>query len=852
MKYLVITLIYFLFNPIYAEPISLQNNWYAKDGSELSEFKSNEWQEFKSLPLGFGQIKSTQNNSQIRSVTLLKEFELSKELLNQPHEDLSILIPYVANVWRIYFNNQEIGGRGKIENDKIILNGIRRGELILIPRNLLREKNEIRILLYSDRRDYAALHSEEGANILVIDTVRENINRVSERTTLMLIFMYLFVGLYHLLLFIKRPKEKYNFYFGAYSFLIGVYAFTRSNTIFDWNLEPFEIIIRTEFIVVFLLFPTIIFFLDSFFFPETKFPLITKIYFYIVLFFCALILFVPIWLSYKVLLIWQLTALFVFTYVLYTMIKAIRRGNKDAKRLFTGFVLLFIATVWDLLGSMQIATIKNLGLAKYAFFIFVLGIAVVLANKFLRIHNQVEELNADLELKVEKRTRELQKTLSEVKELKVQQDGDYFLISLLIKPLAVNESKSKIMNIDFFVRQKKKFEFKKWYTEIGGDLCISQTIKLKDKDFTVFLNGDAMGKSIQGAGGALVLGVVFKSILTRTQNNPITKNRYPEQWLKMAFLELQDIFVSFDGSMLVSMVLGMIDDITGFIYYINAEHPWSVLYRDNKASFIDTNRNLYKIGVTGVEGELSIKTFQLEPRDVVIIGSDGRDDLIIGTDDLGNRIINEDENLFLKRVEEGKGNLEQIALAVEKAGEITDDFTMLRIGYQENSEFIEKENSYIEEKLKFIQSNLINSKFESIETKLLELYESNTNNKEILKELVRFFLKKKDFKQAAFFSEKILYYFPTESEYIYFSSYSYKMIKEFDKAIDLGERLKLRDPFNIKNLLNLIDTYRFIGNYERAKKLLLKAKKIEPTNTNLNKLDIALNQSNIQPQVIDI
>jgi hypothetical protein len=851
MKYLVIILFSFLLNPIFADPISLKNDWFAKDGADLSEFKSEEWQEFKNLPLGFGQIKSTQNNLQIRSVTLYKEFELNKEFLNQPHEDLSILIPYASNVWKIYFNKEEIGGRGKIENDKVVLNGIRRGEVILIPRNLLREKNEIRIILSSDPRDYAAIHSEEGANYFVIDTVKENIHRASERTTLMLIFMYLFVGLYHLLLFIKRPKEKYNFYFGAYSFLIGIYAFTRSNTIFDWNLEPFKILIRTEFIVVFLLFPIIIFFLDSFFFPEKKFPLITKIYFYFVLFLCALILFVPVWISYKVLLIWQLTALFVFIYVVYTMIKAMRTGNKDARRLFIGFVFLFIATVWDLIGSMQITSIKNLGLAKYAFFIFVIGIAVVLANKFLRVHNQVEELNADLELKVEERTRELQKTLSEVKELKVQQDGDYFLISLLIKPLGVNDSKSKIMNIDFFVRQKKKFEFKKWYTEIGGDLCISQTIRLKDKDYTVFLNGDAMGKSIQGAGGALVLGVVFKSILTRTQNNPITQNRYPEQWLKMAFLELQDIFVSFDGSMLVSMVLGMVDDLTGFIYYINAEHPWSVLYRDSKASFMDTNRTLYKIGVTGIQGELSIKTFQLEPRDVIIIGSDGRDDLIIGTDELGNRIINEDENQFLKRVEEGNGNLEQIALAVEKAGEITDDFTMVRIGYQENSELIENENLQIEEKMKSIQLDLVDSKIEVAEIKLLELYELNPNHKELLKELVKLFLKKKDFKQAAFFSEKVLYYFPTESEYIYFSSYCFKMIKEFNKAIDLGERLKLREPYNVKNLLNLIDSYRLVGNFERAKKLLLKSKEIESENPNIKKLDLALNQTILQPQVIE-
>jgi hypothetical protein len=41
-------------------------------------------------------------------------------------------------------------------------------------------------------------------------------------------------------------------------------------------------------------------------------------------------------------------------------------------------------------------------------------------------------------------------------------------------------------------------------------------------------NGDAMGKSLQGAGGALVAGVVIKAILTRTLLYSEYQNRYPE------------------------------------------------------------------------------------------------------------------------------------------------------------------------------------------------------------------------------------------------------------------------------------------------------------------------------------
>ena len=56
--------------------------------------------------------------------------------------------------------------------------------------------------------------------------------------------------------------------------------------------------------------------------------------------------------------------------------------------------------------------------------------------------------------------------------------------------------------------------------------------------------------------------------------------------------------------MLVSAVMGVLEEDTGFMYYINAEHPMSVLYRDGKASFITKIPKPFKLGSLG--GEESI------------------------------------------------------------------------------------------------------------------------------------------------------------------------------------------------------------------------------------------------------
>ena len=50
---------------------------------------------------------------------------------------------------------------------------------------------------------------------------------------------------------------------------------------------------------------------------------------------------------------------------------------------------------------------------------------------------------------------ELQNTLGQVQKLKLQQDGDYFLTTLLIHPLIVNEATGSKIKIDFLIRQKK-------------------------------------------------------------------------------------------------------------------------------------------------------------------------------------------------------------------------------------------------------------------------------------------------------------------------------------------------------------------------------------------------------------
>lgn len=291
-------------------------------------------------------------------------------------------------------------------------------------------------------------------------------------------------------------------------------------------------------------------------------------------------------------------------------------------------------------------------------------------------------------LKLAESRDEIEQQMNQVQALKRQQDGDYFLTSLLIKPLLFNGNKSELITTDFFLRQKKQFEFGKRSGEIGGDICITGNLRIgssftEHSRYTVFLNADAMGKSLQGAGGAIIAGVLMNSIMAQSARNDRVIQTTPEEWLSRLFDDFNRIFLSFDGSMLLSAVAGLISEKTKEMWYFNVEHPQPVLLRNGASRFIEESQHLYKFGALEHQS-FEVTKIQLLVDDIIITASDGRDDLAV-YDSLGKRHINEDETVFLEAVKKAEGNLNEIYNQLKTHGEITDDLSMIKISILNNA-----------------------------------------------------------------------------------------------------------------------------------------------------------------------
>lgn len=306
-----------------------------------------------------------------------------------------------------------------------------------------------------------------------------------------------------------------------------------------------------------------------------------------------------------------------------------------------------------------------------------------LLSNLIETNKQLNQLNEELEKKVQERIEHLSHALSEIKKLKMQQDGDYYLTSLLIEPLGRNTVSTSKVTVESFIQQKKEFYFKERGRAIGGDINIAHNIILLDKPYTVFVNADAMGKSTQGAGGALVFGTAFEVIMERVRSFKWGKNLMPDEWIYNTYQELNRSFQYFEGLMMVSMNLGIIEEDTGKFFFIVAEHPFPALLREGKASFLCNEQNYYKLGFPNMDlgkKKISIHFTQLQPGDIVFFGSDGKDDVLVKNEE-GNLKMNEDQTRFLDCIQKSEGDLQKLYAEISNNSQITDDLSLIKAHY---------------------------------------------------------------------------------------------------------------------------------------------------------------------------
>ncbi|MEQ9365788.1 MAG: tetratricopeptide repeat protein, partial [Leptospirales bacterium] len=205
------------------------------------------------------------------------------------------------------------------------------------------------------------------------------------------------------------------------------------------------------------------------------------------------------------------------------------------------------------------------------------------------------------------------------------------------------------------------------------------------------------------------------------------------------------------------------------------------------------------------------------------------------------RTINEDEFVFLEIVNEVGPDLDKIEAKIRGLGEITDDLSLLRMGYREAVGAVGAGQHHRPEALTApagpadIETLLDQGKQLYLEGRLQdaisvlnEAYQIDQAHMKLNKLLGLLSFKGQDYERAVEVLRKYLNDEPTSPEFWIYLSLAEKKRGNYGEAMKAAEYLNEMEPENVKNLINLADLHRLTGKNETAEKIARRAQELAP------------------------
>ncbi|RHX86663.1 SpoIIE family protein phosphatase [Leptospira stimsonii] len=598
---------------------------------------------------------------------------LLRKVITKKKEDpffQSLCLGKISDGASVFWNGTELREELFSSYQKSTPQGYDRIRIYSIPQEIVVEENTIEVLIrpYFDY-EFGILSGpiSIGTSVTIW---REYF--LSEIGGLLLFSSFLLIGGFFLFLSLREKRKNENFYFGLFLLFFSVYQISLSQFKYFLGMEILYFK-KIEYTFLAFLFPIFCRFLSAFlrksvgriqlFFEIASLALCISFWFLqnvSVLDWCNRILHQSLWLGY----------VGISIRLLFPNLKK----QKESRRILFGILFLLVCVFIDILserGNFSVIRLSGFGVCGFLFFL-----TLILADKFVGMKEKLRSWNRTLEEAIRKRTKELTLSFQEIRTLKEQQDGDYFLITLLFQPFLSRNLRTEFSEIEVHRKQYKQFHFKNRRYEIGGDVVLNEPVFISGLEYQVLINADAMGKSLQGASGALVFCSIVKSFL----QTPDYEFRSPENWLFLLYKNLQAVFESFDGSMFVSSILSLYRQETGDLFFLNCEHPPIVLLRNQSAGYLSEEFILRKIGFPDSDLPVRVRHFRVLPEDKILYGSDGREDLFLSVDsDPKQKQKTSSPELFLTAVQKPVPTLEVLEERIRTIGELSDDLSFLRI-----------------------------------------------------------------------------------------------------------------------------------------------------------------------------
>lgn len=314
---------------------------------------------------------------------------------------------YIGSAYRIWINNEEYPGLGKVGTSageevselqrKLIFFEPKQEvvEIILQVSNFsFREGGIIREIIYGEPQG------------LVLSIFKETI------FSLFILGGFFFIGMYHLCIFIMRRQELAILYLGLFALALFLRTLLLTEHIVMLLVPKLSwtTLVRLEYLVEIAAFLLLVFLVNTLYPKIAHKTVLVLSYILSAIFSVIIVLFPPAFFTKMLPYHMGIMIVFAAYFIFYVGIKVALARKEGAFLHFLGFIIITAALINDLLISMMF--IQSFYMIELAIVIYILIQAVIVSNRYTRLFEEnvqlTEELidfNQSLEEKIEDRTK---------------------------------------------------------------------------------------------------------------------------------------------------------------------------------------------------------------------------------------------------------------------------------------------------------------------------------------------------------------------------------------------------------------------------------------------------------------
>jgi class 3 adenylate cyclase len=344
-------------------------------------------------------------------------FELREHELAPVRKDNSFIpglfLEGLGDNWEIYLNGRLIRSEmhldenGRIKShrnyqhifmplDRSLFNA---GENLLYFRVVGDPSNQMTGFIYNDSYyigDYELIRRENDETLVLI-----------------LIGVYLFMGIYHLFLFLLRWQEKQNLFYGLFSLTLGLYFLSRTYSIYDF-IPDRGFLLKVEYFTLFMVIPSGALFMEHFCLKRSL--ILTRALSIVSLILASVMPFCPQSFASDLIIIWQFLAMAIIIYLIgdisymhYTSYRELKKHSQEQQKnlsplclvfkvvfgapignLTLGSIIVISSALYDIINSLYLR--YNVSVTQFGFLVFTVGTAMLMARRTAFLHNQKERI----------------------------------------------------------------------------------------------------------------------------------------------------------------------------------------------------------------------------------------------------------------------------------------------------------------------------------------------------------------------------------------------------------------------------------------------------------------------------